>query len=215
MVRIFVDSSGKARNFTEREYWRLMGVDDKYFNRLRARTGKHLYGHLSYIQDGIEHYEEKLKELYGKYCPEKLLISDERPDLNGKFIRNGKFYICNGYLLVEKNTDFESLDEVKGIDEKTSIESLIANKAKVTASISDINEENISDEIKSRTTYKLKNEFYFNKFYVDTVLKILGEDICEVAIYTDNPKLQNWCLYIKSKIGRAVILGVRNSNREG
>lgn len=43
LVKVFVDKSGKARRLTEREYWRLMGIDDKYFNRLTTQ-GKHLYG---------------------------------------------------------------------------------------------------------------------------------------------------------------------------
>ena len=43
-VKVFVDSTGNARQMTEREYWRLMGIADKYFDRLKNKTDKELYG---------------------------------------------------------------------------------------------------------------------------------------------------------------------------
>lgn len=42
--KMYKDKTGRVRYLLEKEYWRLMGIDDKYFNRLKVKKGNHLYG---------------------------------------------------------------------------------------------------------------------------------------------------------------------------
>lgn len=39
-----------------------------------------------------------------------------RPNLDGQFERNGKWYVCNGYVLLESNIKFDCLEICEGLD---------------------------------------------------------------------------------------------------
>lgn len=153
----------------------------------------------------LEEEQVKLQnELFDNY-PITLFVDFDRNDIAGQFTRNGKWRVCNGYVLFESNDKFEELDEVKGVN--IDFETL-TNYPKIEISIDDFSEENTN----ATTTQYNINGFLFNLSYVENAIKIMGENnIEEIAIYdTSNKMSKSGNLYIKSKNMQTVILGIRN-----
>lgn len=171
---------------------------------------------LDMLEEGLNYYYNKRDEILYANMPEKLLIAYDRPNLQGQFERNNKWYICNGYLLVESNKKFDTLDVVEGSD-ALSIENVLKDKNIVIINqdlgITKDLEERECDGVQSGYQYyEIGGKYRFQKKYVDAVLKLIGrENIEEISVFDNSNQLRtNGILYIKSKNMRAVILGLAN-----
>lgn len=167
-------------------------------------------------QEDLESEYEKLEnELYSQY-PIMNFVDESREDISGQFTRDGKWRVCNGYVLLESNNKFDYLKETKGIN--TTFEELMKDRERIDISIDEICEEsqqnpseNAVKVFKKRPTYKLR-DYTFNKIFTDDIVKIIGRDEIEtVSIYVNkhfSGKSAN--LHIKSKDMQAIILGIRD-----
>ena len=168
------------------------------------------------LNEDLDYYNNKKNQILYKNIPEKLLLDESKPQLNGQFICNNKWCICNGYLLLENNKKFDTLEVVEGMD--VSIDKILKEKLKC-FSIIDYSQGIIIDEMEERDDdkkiscydcYLFNKEYAFQKNYVDIVLKVIGRDsIKKVIIYDDNRRLGvSGTLYIEGEDMRAIILGI-------
>lgn len=162
-----------------------------------------------YDKEFAEQKQERLfDELYREY-PLLVLTDETRPDIGGQYTRNGKWYLCNGYALLESNKKFEEINETKGIE--TKIEDLITNREYTELDIEYLNEPK-TQRASCYECYNFKN-FLFQTRYVDAVINTMGkENIKDICIYKNDDKFGlSGVLYIKGKNMRAVILACRNA----
>lgn len=168
------------------------------------------------LEEDLDYYYEKQNQILYSNHPEKLLVGTYTPELNGQFEQNGKWCICNGYVLLESNRKFDKLDVVEG--RTVSIDDILKEKLKC-FSIIDYSQGIIIDEMEERDAdekldcydcYIFDKIYAFQKNYVDIVLKVIGRDTVKKAIiYDDNRKVGiSGTLYIEGENMRAIILGV-------
>lgn len=179
--------------------------DDRVFKESEKED---LEDDLQRLEWDLEYLEEKqnklLDELYDNY-PVLEFTDDTREDIKGQFTRDGKWRVCNGFVLIESNSKFENLPESKGVD--ITFESLMQGE-KQELSLDDICEDNI----KNCNTYTFDG-YLFNKHYVDRIVEIFGADNIEsIDIY--KRRVRGTCkasnMHIKAKTMQAVILGMVN-----
>lgn len=152
-------------------------------------------------------YEKLENELYSQY-PIMKFVDEGREDISGQFTRDGKWRVCNGYVLLESNRKFDYLKETKGIN--TTFEELMKDRERIDISMEDICKEN--DGCKTNG-YRLKlGGYLFSQIYVNSTLDIIGrEDVEGLTVYVNkhfSGKSAN--LHIKSKDMQAIILGIRD-----
>lgn len=104
---------------------------------------------LDIMYNQLEYYEKELLKLQ---TPQEQIpywigyIHDScRNQLDGQFERNGKWYVCNGYVLLESNNKFDSLEVCEGIDSLPKL--LDAEKEEISFGIEKYNNEWLGADI--------------------------------------------------------------------
>lgn len=159
-------------------------------------------------QEDLEETQSALlDELYDTY-PLLSFTDETRKDISGQFERNGKWKLCNGFVLIESDNKFEDIEESAGID--VTIEKLTRDMETIDLGLEEICEENKTKN-SNYQVYSLDG-FHFQQCYIDRVLDFIGkENITRLTIYKQ--KLYNGAkagnLLIKSNNLQALILGIR------
>lgn len=151
-------------------------------------------------------YGDLLNELYTQY-PIMNFVDESREDISGQFTRDGKWRVCNGYVLLESKNKFDILKETNGIN--TTFEELMKDRERIDISMEDICEEN--DKCKTNG-YRIKlGGYLFNQGYVNGTLDIMGRENVEgLTVYVNKDYTgKSGNLHIKTKDMQAIILGVR------
>lgn len=104
---------------------------------------------LDIMYNELNYYEKELLKLQ---TPQEqipywigFLHDSCRTQLDGQFERNGKWYICNGYVLLESNNKFDCLEVCEGIDSLPIL--LDAEKEEISFDIEMYNNEWVGSDI--------------------------------------------------------------------
>ena len=164
--------------------------------------------HKKYKQEELEEQQETLlKELYNEY-PILSFTVETREEISGQFERDGKWKLCNGFMLIESDNKFEYIKESDGIN--TTIKDLIKDTEEFVVDIADICEENKTNN-SNYMVYNLKG-FHFQQCYVDRVIDFIGrENIISITIHKQNLNAgaKAGHLVFTAKGIQALILGIR------
>lgn len=166
-------------------------------------------GELEGMYSQLDYYEKELLKLQN---PEEqipywieFLHDSCRTQLDGQFERNGKWYVCNGYVLLESNNKFDCLEVCEGMDSLPKL--FDAEKQEISFDIDDYGNnwtgEDISiwKDLMVSGTYLIacKNILQLNnnsKFY---------SSCGQSSAYKDRPNM-----ICENENGRALILGIKN-----
>ena len=171
------------------------------------------FNHLKYRQEDLEETQSMLlEELYDTY-PLLSFTDETRKDISGQFERDGKWKLCNGFVLIESDNKFEDIEESAGID--ITIEKLTKDMESIDIELDEICEENKTNN-SNYQVYILKG-LHFQQCYIDRVIDFMGkENITSITIYKqqlyNGAKAGN--LLIKSKDTQVLILGVRTREEQ-
>lgn len=161
---------------------------------------------LKELKQELERNKSELEELYILKYPEFLLVDESDP---GKFEKDNKFYLCNGFILVESLCDFPNLPICsEPLKKDISIEKFITTK-KLKINLKDIDKADTGGFVGTDNTYLLEN-YKFKMKFVDNVLRLLGrKNIKTVYIFDNSDKFRKLgYLYFETEVMRAIVLGV-------
>lgn len=162
---------------------------------------------LSDLESKLDCYEKKLLTLQTPKEQQSywlnLLCDYTRPQLDGQFERNGKWYVCNGYVLLESNEKFDDLKICEGTDSLPSL--FDKEKEKIDFDIESYDNEYIGDRVSVCKWLTVEGT------YLIACKNILQLNI-ESKFYSSTGQTSIDCqknLICENKNGRCLILGVR------
>lgn len=168
--------------------------------------------HIEYLNEQIE---RKRMQFLNLSTPEEqepywlsLLTDTSRKGLEGQIEYNNKWYVCNGYVLLESNTKFDSLVQSYYENVDNLVKVLNQEITPITFDIENIENMELNPALPNHNAITVADDCNISLDYllpVKNVLQLKNED----KFYVNDAE-KGKSLFVENEKGRAIILGIRH-----
>lgn len=168
--------------------------------------------HIEYLNERIE---KKRRQFLNLSTPAEqqpywlsTLIDPSRKGLEGQIEYNNKWYVCNGYVLLESNTKFDSLVQSYYETVESLVKTLAQEITPIKLDIENIENMELNSALPSHNAVTVADDCNISLNHllpVKNVLQLKNED----KFYVNNAE-KGKSLFVENENGRAIILGIRH-----